>query len=88
VTLDLSSSDTALRTICHDAFQHWARLIAPSLPFPHERTRASFAVLVVAALEGAFVLAKAARSGDPFRRVGSQLAAALPGPRPRRRRTR
>jgi hypothetical protein len=35
-------------------------------------------VTIVAALEGAFVLAKAAGSGDPFRDVGECLAATMP----------
>ena len=76
VTLDVSSSDAQIRTVCDDALQAWIRSIAARLPFPDARARTSFAVLMVAALEGAFVLAKAARSGDPFRQVGHQLAAA------------
>jgi TetR/AcrR family transcriptional repressor of lmrAB and yxaGH operons len=78
VTLDVLPSDTQIRTVCNDALQHWVRLIADRLPFSSERARTSFAVLVVAALEGAFILAKASGSGDPFRQAGAQLAAALP----------
>lgn len=78
VTLDLSPADAALRAVCHEAFEHWARVLADRLPFGDARARTSFAVLVVAGLEGAFVLAKAAGSGEPFRIVGNQLAAAVP----------
>ncbi len=78
VTLDLSSSDQGIRTVCRDAFAEWVDVIAARLPLEDAAARTSFAVLVVAALEGAFVLAKAAGSGDPFREVGRQLAAALP----------
>jgi hypothetical protein len=88
VTLDLLSSDTQIRAVCNDALQQWVRSIAARQPFADARARTSFAVLVVAALEGAFILAKAAQSGDPFRQVGAQLAAAalpLDARRPRSR---
>ena len=69
-------SDAQVRTVCNDALQQWVRSISAQLPFPDPRARTSFAVLVVAALEGAFILAKAAQSGETFRQVGNQLAAA------------
>jgi AcrR family transcriptional regulator len=77
VSLDLQAGDSEARRICAAAFEGWADLIAPHLPFPNKSTRASFAVTIVAALEGAFVLARAAGSGAPFREVGKSLAAAL-----------
>jgi TetR/AcrR family transcriptional regulator, lmrAB and yxaGH operons repressor len=77
VSLDLRAGDSEAQQICEDTFAGWADLIAPHLPFPDKSMRASFAVAIVAALEGAFVLARAARSGAPFRDVGRALAAAL-----------
>lgn len=77
VSLDLRQDDREARRICAATFEGWVGLIAPHLPFPGRSTRESFAVTIVAALEGAFVLARAARSGAPFREVGRSLAAAL-----------
>jgi AcrR family transcriptional regulator len=77
VSLDLQAGDAEAQRICHATFEGWADLIAPHLPFSDKSMRASFAVTIVAALEGAFVLARAARSGAPFREVGKSLAAAL-----------
>jgi AcrR family transcriptional regulator len=85
VALDLMPGDTALREICRSTFADWAAIIAPRLPHSNERARHASAVTIVAALEGAFVLAKAAQSGDPFRDVGECLAATMPS-RPGRRR--
>jgi len=77
VSLDLQAGDAQAQRICAATFEGWADLIAPHLPFPNKSARASFAVTIVAALEGAFVLARAARSGAPFREVGKSLATAL-----------
>ena len=80
VSLDLRTGDERAREICDATFRGWADLIEPHLPFPSRSVRAAFAVTIVAALEGAFVLARAARSGAPFRDVGKSLAAALHRP--------
>jgi len=85
VALDLMPQDTVLREICRRTFDDWAALIAPRLPFSSERARHASAVTIVAALEGAFVIAKGAQSGDPFREVGEWLAATMPSARRRRR---
>jgi AcrR family transcriptional regulator len=85
VTLDLTPQDTALREICRSTFDDWAALIAPCLPFPDAPSRRSFAVTVVATLEGAFVLARAAQSGEPFRHAGKSLAAMVTAASGRRR---
>ena len=79
VTLDLMPDDAALREICKSTFDDWVAIVAPCVPFPDERARRGFAITAVAALEGAFVLAKAARSGEPFREVGDSLAAMISG---------
>lgn len=77
VTLDLRPADAGTREICHSTFDGWVELIAPQLPFAQKPARQTCAILIVAALEGAFVLARAARSGDPFREAGKALTAML-----------
>jgi len=74
VTLDLMPADTGIRDVCKGTFGQWVEIIAPQLPFSDKRFRHSFAITVVAALEGAFVLGKATQSGDSFRAVGECLA--------------
>ena len=74
VTLDLARSDKAIRDVCESTFEEWVAIIAPHLPFTEEHARRSFATAVVAALEGAFVVGKATRSGDAFRAAGECLA--------------
>ena len=76
VSLDLGSSDEELRTICAAAFDHWVQLIAKQLPWRSAAARRSFAEMVVIAIEGAFVLGRARRSGKPFIIAGEWLAAA------------
>jgi TetR/AcrR family transcriptional repressor of lmrAB and yxaGH operons len=75
VTLDLMPSDAEIRAVCKEAFDRWVAVVAAQVPFPDKRSRQSFAVTIVAALEGAFILARAAQSGGPFRDVGESLAA-------------
>ena len=87
VTLDLAVSDKDIRVVCREAFDEWIATIAAHLPLPDARSRRAFAVLIVAALEGAFILARAARSGQPFRDAGEWLAATVPADGPRRLRT-
>lgn len=76
VTLDLDSSDVALRRLCGEIFEGWVETIASHLPWSDEDERRSFAEMTVLALEGAFVLGRAHRTGDPFVTAGEWLAAA------------
>jgi len=85
VTLDLTRGDAQLREICQRTFDDWTAIIAPSLSIRDARARRAVAVTIVAAIEGAFVLARAAQRGDPFRDVGEALAAMV-GTMQRRRR--
>ena len=75
VTLDLMPADAEIRAVCKQAFDHWVAMIAAHLPLPNTKSRRSLAVTVVVALEGAFILARAAQSGEPFRDAGEWLAA-------------
>jgi TetR/AcrR family transcriptional repressor of lmrAB and yxaGH operons len=88
VTLDLSEADEALRELCRSTFDGWTATIERHLPWPDEPSRRSFARTVVAALEGAFILGRATRSGDPFRDAGRWLAAAAESQQPKRRKPR
>lgn len=74
VTLDLLRTDAELRNQCETAFQDWADVIAGYLPFPDKHARRTLAVTIIAALEGAFVLSRAAQNGQPFRDAGKWLS--------------
>lgn len=79
VTLDVTEADESVRHICAAAFDSWVGIIAAQLPMKDARSRRSFANVIVVALEGAFILSRAHRSGKPFREAGrwlSELAAA------------
>lgn len=74
VTLDLRTSDDALRELCDASFRQWVDEIAAHLPWPDVGTRRSFATMVVLSLEGAFILARAEKTGDAFTTAGDWLA--------------
>ena len=77
VALDLDARHEALRTVCRDALDGWIATIALELPWSDEAVRRSFAEMVVAGLEGAFILSRARQSGTPFITVGEWLATIL-----------
>jgi AcrR family transcriptional regulator len=79
VALDLDARQDALRTLCRDALDGWIASIARELPWADEAARRSFAEMVVASLEGAFILSRARQSGAPFITVGDWLARMLEG---------
>lgn len=76
VSLDLGAHDAELRDLCREVFDSWIAAIQPHLPWPDEPTRRRFAEMIVTSLEGAFILGRARRSGEPFRIAGEWLAAA------------
>lgn len=83
VAATLEGPATARRAAA-DAFDAWESQIARSLvPHAGPERAASIATLVIAAIEGAVVLARAQRSTAPVERVAAELervvAAALPG---------
>jgi AcrR family transcriptional regulator len=82
VTLDLRASDDPLRQVCDASFNEWVDEIASHMPWPDAETRRSFATMIVLALEGAFVLARAGHSGDPFTTAGDWLARLAQSTRP------
>ena len=83
VTLDVGADDDGLRALCRAVFDAWVASIAGELVWPDAAERRAFAEMFVMALEGAFILSRARRSGKPFITAGEWLAAALER-RPRR----
>lgn len=67
VALDLSPGWEQVREACREAFEEWTVLLAGS--FGRERAQ-----LVLAALEGALVMARGGGSAEPMRAIGRQLA--------------
>ena len=76
VTLDLGRHDEALRGVCEEIFASWVDAVAPLLPWRSARKRRAFALAIVTAIEGAFILGRAQKSGAPFIAAGEMLAAA------------
>jgi AcrR family transcriptional regulator len=76
VALEVSSASEPLRQACADVFADWIeagtrRLAAAGLP---DATARRLAIGLLAALEGAFVLARALRSSEPLQIAGEQAA--------------
>jgi AcrR family transcriptional regulator len=79
VALEVSSSSEPLREACADVFEGWLaaateRLAAAGIVEPRAR---ELAIGMVAALEGAFVLARALRSTEPLAVAGALAADAV-----------
>ena len=79
VALEVSSSSETMREACADVFQSWISAGATR----HEAAGLSPAkareltIAMIAALEGAFVLARALRSTEPLDVAGKTMAAAV-----------
>lgn len=79
VALEVSSTSEPMRRACADVFDGWLdgateRLIECGLP--RKRSRA-LAFELIAALEGAFVLARALRSTEPIEVAGAAVTASV-----------
>jgi len=79
VALEVSSTSEPLRQACADVFDGWLdgateRLVECGLP--RKRSRA-LAFELIAALEGAFVLARALRSTEPIEVAGAAVTASV-----------
>ena len=79
VALEVSSSSEPLREACADVFESWLasateRLTDAGIAGPRAR---ELAIAMVAALEGAFVLARALRSTEPLAVAGELTADAV-----------
>jgi AcrR family transcriptional regulator len=79
VALEVSSTSEPMRQACADVFDGWLdgateRLVECGLP--RKRSRA-LAFELIAALEGAFVLARALRSTEPIEVAGAAVTASV-----------
>ncbi len=81
VTLDVASTNEELRAACAEAFDAWLSTIEQALAAagapPDEA--ADLAVFVLASLEGAIVLSRAAKSPEPLRRSARILRPLIAG---------
>lgn len=74
VCLDLDEDADSLRVIVAGAFDAWMQLIARHFDLGDARRTRSFAGLLLTAIEGAYVRARAEQSGRPFTDAGAWLA--------------
>jgi AcrR family transcriptional regulator len=79
VALEISSTSEPLREACADVFERWIavgteRYATAGVPEPKAR---ELTIAMLAALEGAFVLARALRSTEPLEIAGELAATAV-----------
>lgn len=74
VCLDLDTELDELRIVVAHAFEDWTQLIARHFDFGDARRERSFAGMVLTAIEGAYIRARAERSSRPFTEAGAWLA--------------
>ncbi len=79
VALEVSSSSTVLREACADVFESWIEAgsgMYQGRGLTRDRAR-ELTIAMIAALEGAFVLARALRSEEPLHVAGEVVAQAV-----------
>jgi len=74
VTLDIDDESKELRAVCRGVFATWCEIIAAGLDEVPVAQRRDAAQLIVAALEGALILARATATKDPLLQTGALLA--------------
>ncbi len=86
IAREVASTDDVLRRACADVFASWERSFARRLRAAGvgASTARSLATIVVASLEGGFVLARSARDPEPLRVVGRAMEAMVREKVPRR----
>ncbi len=79
VALEVASSDEQLRVVTAEIFARWHDAVRRRLAAGGVDARQvdELATTLVAALEGGFLLSRAARDGTPMRRIGVVMAAAV-----------
>jgi len=80
--LELSSSEGAVRDLCARIYGDWQQMITDHLAAHGHHGAERRAEAVLSAIEGALVLARVRRDGDPVRRVARQMATLLDGASP------
>ena len=79
IALEVSSTSETLRVACADVFESWiaaGTALHQQASLPPARARA-LTIAMLAALEGAFVLARATRSTEPLAIAGELVAQAV-----------
>lgn len=76
VALDAAADSEPIRVACEDVYASWQQVIAEHVGDD------DLATVVLAAVEGALLLARTRRSLDPLHAVGARLGALLGRPRP------
>jgi TetR/AcrR family transcriptional repressor of lmrAB and yxaGH operons len=79
IALEAAPTSDLIHEATHEAYRTWQGIIEGrmrALGVPAARAE-RLATTVLAAIEGALVLAKASRSGEPLRRVGTELETLL-----------
>jgi AcrR family transcriptional regulator len=74
VALEVSSSSETMREACAEVFESWVTAGAERYPVKNAR---ELTIAMLAALEGAFVLARAWRSTEPLQLAGEMVARAV-----------
>jgi TetR/AcrR family transcriptional repressor of lmrAB and yxaGH operons len=74
VTLDLAADAEPLRLVLAGIFEAWRGVITRHFQMGSPKEAESFAGLVLTAIEGAHIRARAERSGAPFREAGHWLS--------------
>jgi len=77
VTLDLDRDSERLRDVCRTIFMTWQDIIASGLDEVPKAKRREVAELILAALEGALILARTEATKDPLLRAGKALGGVL-----------
>jgi len=77
VTLDMDRDSESLRAVCHTVFTTWQDAIATGLDEVPKAERSEAAELILATLEGAMALSRAAATKEPLLRAGRTLGALL-----------
>jgi AcrR family transcriptional regulator len=79
VALEVSSSSETLREACAEVFESWIAAGTPRFQAAgiDEPTARELTISMLAALEGAFVFARALRSTEPLRVAGALAASAV-----------
>ena len=74
VSLDLDDDNEPVRAVLIDAIEAWQAEIASHFDLGSAARTQSFAGLLLTAVEGAYVRARAEHSAEPFREAGQWLA--------------
>jgi TetR/AcrR family transcriptional repressor of lmrAB and yxaGH operons len=76
IIMDIDAASQSLAAVCRDAMTRWretyeAAFVAAGMPLARAR---SVAILAIAALEGALIMARAARDTAPISSAGEEVA--------------